>query len=116
MKRLIAVAAISLCACVPAHNQLHSRVTGRVLDAASHNPISGARLHCAEYPAQLVVSSDSGDFDLPPLKEWHMAPVGGDFLSSNCTLVAEALNYRSSTNRVWFGNDLPQTVYLQAEK
>jgi hypothetical protein len=107
-------ACLLLIACIPLHVTTQSRVAGQVVDAKTATPVAAAELHCAQYPGKKVRTDASGGFELQKVEEWHWVQLGGDYLSDNCTLVAEAPKYRGTTQRVRFGDDTSQTVRLEA--
>ena len=115
MKVWIASVALLLTGCVPAHVELQGRVFGKVLDAKTREPISGAQLFCKENPGRIVQSTTGGQFELSPVREWHVVRLGGDWLSPPCTLEAEAPKHRVQELRVWYGDDTAQIVLLESD-
>src|ERR1044072_2429248 len=81
IRRLFECLVLMLCALVLSgglipvpHHRLHEfGVTGRLLDAETHPPISAAGIEAADDPEKITFSDVNGSFDLKPVYGWHGA-------------------------------------------
>jgi len=104
---------LSLCGCIPAHIVQVSGVEGSVFDSKKKTPIANSTVYCAEYPENKTNTTQKGNFELSAKKEWHLVPLGSDWMSKNCSLVVEASGYEKTNVRVRFGDDTPKIIYLE---
>jgi hypothetical protein len=111
-KACILFLAASLCACIPTRVYKTSKVEGTVSDAQTKAPIAGATAYCEEEPRGSVRTTASGVFAIPAIREWHWMLIGSDWLSRNCSLAVRAAGHVESRQRVWFGDDGEQAIYL----
>ena len=111
--RSVIAVCLALSGCVPMRVTDVSAVSGTVLDSRTKKPISDADVHCGEHPEQQAKTDALGAFAVPPHKTWALVLLGGDYLSSNCTLIVEAAGYSQSTKRVPFGDDKAQSIRLE---
>lgn len=71
---------IFLCGCIPIphYSPRSDEVRGRILDANTHLPISGAKVFLAQAPHHAVYTDKEGRFRLKATRNFHLAYVGGD--------------------------------------
>ena len=60
-----------LTACYPVKFTETPKVSGRVVDSESKDPISGANIYFKEHPEKKVQSDLQGRFIYDPIMEWH---------------------------------------------
>jgi len=108
----IACALVALGGCVPARVARTAGASGTVLDATTQEPVVAAVIRCSQSPELVVQTDRAGYFNLPPKVAWHLVPLGGDWITTNCSLKVEASGYVSQSIDVSFGDDRPRAVRL----
>lgn len=87
--------AILLCllaGCVTHPGTVPETLSGQVVDADTGDPIRGARLHLADVPGKVAISSEDGQFTLETTRQWPTVFMGKD-LNSGRVLVVDAASY-----------------------
>ena len=94
---------LSCSGCLPVRWHDTPHVTGSVFDAATAQPIAGARLHYIELPKHEVYTGADGQFDFPSISHWSffvLLPI--DRIPPHSVLSVEASGY-STTNAPFLG-------------
>ena len=75
--RLVVAVAVLASGCVPLRIQDTPGVRGVVADAATNQPVKGARVYFQGFSSRAVVTGADGAFTLPPISRWHGVPLVG---------------------------------------
>jgi|SRR5437879_4225591 len=73
----VVVALVQAAGCIPLRIQDTPRVQGVILDAATNQPVQGARVCFEGFAARAVESGVDGSFVLPAVMKWHGVPLVG---------------------------------------
>lgn len=87
--------AILLCllaGCVTHPGTVPETLSGQVVDADTGDPIRDARLHLADVPGKVAISSENGQFTLDATRQWPTVFLGKD-LNSERVLIVDAASY-----------------------
>ena len=112
---LVLAASLGEAGCIPYRLQETPRVTGTVLNAVDHKPVSNARLHYLSFPKKVVIASTDGAVDFPAIYRWQLVSFWDRFYYLH--LVTEVPGYRSEEFKFQVGGlDLTnQTICLRPE-
>jgi len=112
--RTAALLPILMCSgCIPYHLQETPTVTGSVMDAATRQPIAGAKLHYEKYPDRVVLTSNDGVFAFPAIRKWQLVPLGPYDRFDKLHLRVDAVGYRTGEVELppW-GDSILHVFYL----
>ena len=88
--------------CLPMHWHDTPHLSGLVIDAATTQPIAGARLQYYKYPQHEVYTGADGRFDFPSLSHWgFIVLLPFDRLPPYSVLTVQASGY-VATNKPYF--------------
>jgi hypothetical protein len=101
-----------------AHIDLAPHVAGQIIDQSTKGPIPNATVYFDQYPEQVVLSADGGDFDYSEIRRLVFLPKVTKDSVTTLSLTVRADNYQPVQMKFsWSGREAPaqtnETIYLQ---
>ena len=101
-KIILICACALLTACIPVKFTETPKVSGRVIDSESKDPISGVNIYFKKHPEIKMRSDHQGRFVFEPITEWIWIPLGPfDFMPPHGDLLIEMVGYERLEKRLF---------------